>query len=143
MTYNSTRRKAYRNLLVCAINEGLRRKLLTLLPVSWPNPSDQGSSMEFTLPDGLSAKAEFRDIGFGEISVIVAVNPTGTTLEGRVKDAQFRSGDAFARGWLEREKGFWLQSASSLFNCKKNLLFRLSKIDVVPDGFCDSGEVIF
>jgi hypothetical protein len=145
MVYKSLRGKAYRNLLVCAINEGLRLSLFRLHSDrnGWPDQSTQSNSIDFTLPNGLPARAVFRDIGFGEVSVVVAVNPTGISLDGRSHDTEFRTGDAFAQSWLEREKGAWLQSATTLFNCRRNLISVLAGLNVEPNGFSDHGVVIF
>lgn len=144
MIYKSLRQKAYRNLLVCAINEGLHRGVYTLkVGVNgWPDQSTSSNSIDFTLPNALPARAVFRHIGFGEVSVVVAVNPTGSLLEGRSHDTEFRTGDAFAHGWLEREKGAWLQLAPKLFNCRKNLLSGLACLKVKAEGYSDSGQVI-
>lgn len=144
MIKRSLKQNAYRNLLVAAINEGLRRGLFTLSRGvnGWPDQPTPSNIIDFTLPNGLPARVVFRDIGFGEVSIAVTVNPKGNLLDSRIRDSSFRSGDAYAHGWLEREKGAWLQSAYSLFNCRLSLLPALAGFEVQPEGFKDNGAVI-
>jgi hypothetical protein len=56
---------------------------------------------DFTLPNGLPARGWVGDIGFGELSIHVAVKPKGDWV--RAANAGFSAGDAFATTWLERE----------------------------------------
>lgn len=145
--YKTNRERAWRNLMVCAINEGLRQKLFTLHPdnYNWAPQEDahyrrDGRTFDFTLPTGLTLRAYVGDAGFGELSIHVAVNPNGDYV--KASNAGFEAGDAFASGWLEREKGAWLQSATTQFNCRKPLLKSLANIEVSPLGFGDRGRVI-
>lgn len=145
--YRTERERAWRNLMVCAINEGLRQKLFTLLQdnYNWaPQEEAQhrrdGRIFEFSLPNGLPALGYVSDAGFGELSVHVAVNPTGNSVQ--AFNAGFSAGDAFATSWLERAKGAWLQNATNQFNCRKTLLKPLANIEVRPRGFGDRGKVM-
>lgn len=145
--YRTERERAWRNLMVCAINEGLRQKLFTLLQYNynWAPQEDaqhrrDGRIFEFSLPNGLPALGYVSDAGFGELSVHVAVNPTGNSVQ--AFNAGFSAGDAFATSWLERAKGAWLQNASNQFNCRKTLLKPLADIVVRPLGFGDRGKVM-
>jgi hypothetical protein len=147
--YGTARESAWRNLMVCAINAGLYQKLFTLNPdnYSWAEnePKDvgrvkDGCLFDFVLPTGQPARGYVDDAGFGELTIHVAVNPTGSSI--KAWNAGFSAGEAFAAGWLEREKGAWLQSATTQFNCRKSLLKILADMEVHPCGFGDRGRVI-
>lgn len=145
--YRTERERAWRNLMVCAINEGLRQKLFTLQSdnYNWAPQEDthhrrDGRIFDFVLPNGLPASGYVGDAGFGELSIHAAINPTGTSIQSW--NAGFAAGDAFAASWLERKKGAWLQSATTQFNCRKPLLKSLANIEVRPRGFGDRGRVI-
>jgi len=108
--YRTERERAWRNLIVCAINEGLRQKLFTLQSdnYNWEPQENahhrrDGRIFDFALPNGLPARGYVGDAGFGELSIHVAVNPNGDWV--KAWNAGFTAGDAFAAGWLEREKG--------------------------------------
>lgn len=145
--YRTERERAWRNLMVCAINEGLHQNLFTLHPdnYNW-SPEENahhrrdGLVFYFNLPNGLPARGYVGDAGFGELSIHAAVNPNGSWVE--TWNAGFAAGDAFAAGWLERKEGAWLQSATTQFNCRKPLLKSLASIEVRPRGFGDRGGVI-
>ncbi|HUW97414.1 MAG TPA: hypothetical protein VMV40_01035 [Acidiferrobacter sp.] len=145
--YRTERERAWRNLMVCTINEGIRQRLFTLHPgnYSWVPQNDEslrqnGCCFHFNLPNGQPASGYVRDARFGELSIHAAANPTGNFI--RSFNAGFLVGDAFATGWLEREKGAWLQSTPSRFNCRKSLLKSIANIEVRPRGFGDRGQLI-
>lgn len=152
--YNSSRTMAWRNLLVFTINEGLRRKLFSLRSKDnrWPGavpaelqaggggPSDEGVFFDFNLPNGLPVRAFVSDAGWGELSIHAAVSPIGTWV--RAGNAGFEAGDAVANTWLERERGAWMQSATTLFSCRRTLVQALADMQVEPMGFGDKGNVI-
>lgn len=140
--YLSVREKAWRNLMVCAINEGLRQMLFSLRPNDnrWPGAEKEGYIYDFFLPNGLSVRGYIHDIGFNELSIHAAVNPNGDWV--RASNAGLDAGDAFAAGWLERRKGAWLQSATDMFNCRRKLIQSLADIMVQPMGYGDRGRVI-
>lgn len=147
--YRSSRARAWRNLMVCTINEGIRLKLFSLRPGDnrWPEATlsgarrnPEGHLFDFTIPSGLRARGYVYDIGSDELSVHVAVNPNGDMV--RAFNGDFYAGDAFALGWLERKTGAWLQSARDRFRCRRRLLQSLAEMDVRPLGFGDRGRVI-
>jgi hypothetical protein len=150
--YKSQRDKAYRNVVVTAVNEGLKRKLFTLLPDDnrWPGwegaANRNGRSKvywEFELPNGLPAKAYAADAGFSELAIHVAICPTKNASEWLSSyQAGFSAGDAFAASWIERDRGAWIQSALGSFKCRKVLLNQLAEMEVRPAGFGDRGRVI-
>lgn len=152
--YKSEREMAWRNIVVCAVNEGIRAKAFSLRKDDnrWPGArpvhpmkgpdyrvNDPGVCLSFQLPNGMSAQAKFRDIGWGELEILVTVSPAGD----RFKEGStgFDAGDAFAQGWLEREKGAYLNTATNLFNCRKSLLGALAVLKVEPLGYGDKGPV--
>lgn len=150
--YKSRCEWAWRNIVVCAVNEGIRSKTFSLRKDDnrWPGArpvhpahgpdyrvNDPGVSLSFKLPNGLQAQAKFRDIGWGELEVLVAVNPERDWLQRGTQG--FEAGAAFAQGWLEREKGAYLNSATNLFNCRTSLLSALASMKVEPLGYGDRG----
>ena len=141
--YNGKRATAWRNLMVAAVNEGLRIQLFSLKPDDnrWHVDRFGGGSAfyDFELPGGLGARGCVSDAGFGELNVHVAVNPKGNALA--AFNADFFAGDAVALGWLERRDGAWLQSSKERFSCRTVLLDSLSAMTSVPEGYGDRGGV--
>jgi hypothetical protein len=140
--YKTTRQIAWRNLMVCAVNAALERKLFTLRPGDnrFPDDSRRGELFDFVLPNGLPARGSVADAGFHELSVHAAVNPKGDMV--RAFNAGFDAGDAFGTTWVERERGAWMQSSDDSFNCRKALLDELAAMQVEPMGYGDRGRVI-
>jgi hypothetical protein len=141
--YKTVREKAWRNLMVLTINTAIEQKLFSLRPSDnrWHGAENRDHCLfNFILPNGLSAKGYVSDAGWDELSIHAAVNPKGDWL--RTANAGFHAGDAFAAGWLERRNGAWLQSATSMFNCKKAILQSLADLTVSPMGYGDKGRVI-
>lgn len=140
--YKTTRQKAWRNLMVCAVNAALEQKLFTLRPGDnrFPDNIRGGEVFDFVLPNGLPARGSVSDAGFNELSVHAAVNPKGDMV--RAFNGGFDAGDAFGTTWVERERGAWMQSSDSSFNCRKGLLDHLASLQVEPMGYGDRGRVI-
>ena len=140
--YKTTRQKAWRNLMVCAVNAALEQKLFTLRPGDnrFPDNMRRGEVFDFVLPNGLPARGSVSDAGFNELSVHAAVNPKGDIV--RAFNGGFDAGDAFGTTWVERERGAWMQSSDSSFNCRKGLLDHLAALQVEPMGYGDRGRVI-
>lgn len=145
IAYNSRRTQAWRNLVICAVNEALLRRLFSLRPGSnrWPgfDPKERKSYMfDFTLPCNLPARVSIHDAGFDELSIHVAVNPKGDWV--KASNAGFSAGDVFASTWLERERGAWIQTSLSSFRCRQPLLATLANMVTEPIGYGDRGRVI-
>ena len=147
--YESQREKAWRNLMVVTINEGLSRNLFTLRPNDnrWPGVKEKtgrdssGYCFDFTLSNGMPVRSYIADASFDELLIHVAVNPKkGDWI--KAFNAGFSAGDVFAAGWLERKTGAWLQSSTTAFNCRRHLLEELSQLNVDPLGYGDKGRVI-
>lgn len=153
--YKTLRQRAWRNLMVCAVNEGIQRKIFSLKPGDnrWedtvsndpedknPHTKDNGFFYDFSLPNGLPARAYVITLGWGgELAIRVAALPKSYTLSASF--AGFSAGEAVACSWLEREKGAWLQTAMRQFNCRKSLLEPLAAIDIQPFGYGDRGGIM-
>ena len=150
--YESARGIAWRNIVVSAINEGIRTKAFSLRkddnrwqgarsvhPTKGPDyrVDDPGVWLSFKLPNGLPAQAKFRDIGWGELEILVAVNPAGDRF--KQGSTGFDAGEAFAQGWLARENGTYMNTATNLFNCRKSLVDALAALEAEPLGYGDKG----
>lgn len=140
--YKTVRQKAWRNLMVCAINAALEQKLFSLHPGDnrFPDNMRRGELFEFVLPNGIPARGSVADAGFHELSVHAAVYPKGDIV--RAFNAGFDAGDAFGTTWVERDRGAWMQSSDNSFNCRKSLLDQLATLQVEPMGYGDRGRVI-
>jgi hypothetical protein len=140
--YRTMRQKAWRNLMVHTVNAALEQKLFTLRPGDnrFGGADSRGSLFDFTLPNGLPVRGYVSDAGFDELNLHAAVNPIGTWV--RAGNAGFEAGDAVALGWVERERGAWLQSSDTRFSCRKSLLAQLADMQVKASGFGDRGRVI-
>ena len=142
IVYKTVRQKAWRNLMVCTVNAALDRKLFTLRPGDnrFVGPDGHGSLFDFALPNGLPVRGYLSDAGFDEVSVHAAVNPKGEWV--RAGNAGFEAGDAVGMTWVERQRGAWMQSSNSSFNCRKTLLVELAGLEVEPKGYGDRGRAI-
>lgn len=140
--YKTLRQKAWRNLMVCAINAALDQELFTLRPNDnrFNASKYQGALFDFQLHNGLQARGYVSDAGFDELNVHAAVNPKGDRI--RAGNAGFAAGDAVAMAWLERKSGVWLQSSFERFHCRKTLVAQLAELQVEPQGYGDRGHVI-
>lgn len=136
--YESARQKAWRNLMVCAVNAALHQKLFTLHPGDNRFEEPVGYFF-FKLPNGMPVKAKISDAGFDEIEIHAAVNP-----KERFVDAAggLDCGDAVGMTWVERRRGVWMQSSMTPFSCRRGLLNDLAEMNVEPNGFGDRGRVI-
>lgn len=144
--HKSLRRRAWRNMMVAAVNEGLRRKLFSLRPGDnwWPGHDDSTRSCRgepyvysITFPGGIEALACVSDAGFDELSIHVALWPTGNEFV-VCCNGGFNAGKAFANGWLERRDGMWLQNITDGLWCRRHLLHHIADIDIAPEGYSDS-----
>ncbi|MGH6651082.1 MAG: hypothetical protein ACREB7_08125 [Sphingopyxis sp.] len=151
----SKRRRAWRNALVAAINEAIRRRLFTIKPGDnrWPGAARDavGHSapcvFAFEIAD-IPAVASVQDGGHDELSIHVALWPTDQAARWVASlNANFLAGDLWATGWLERQDGAWLQVSKALrgnsFSCRNHRLDEAAAIEVAPLGFADRGSFKF
>jgi hypothetical protein len=133
---------AWRNLMVAGINAGLEQKVFGLAEDenSW---SGDGHTYRFTFA-GLPAVAHVRDIGFGELGLHVAVNPTARCESVIEFDAAgLEAGDGFASGFMERRSGKWLMSSGKPCNAfRRDFLPVIAAASVEPNGYLDHGRVM-
>lgn len=139
--YSTLQDKAWRNLMVCAINAALEQNLFSLRPGDNRFPKEDPPYVyDFTLPNGRAARGSVSDAGFNELSIHAAVNPNGAQL--RAANAGLHAGDAFGTTWLERERGAWMQTSTDSFCCRKSILQELANLEVSPLGYGDRGHII-
>lgn len=148
--YTSARERAWRNLMVAAINAGMERGLFGPCPgENWwpgydpdPRKTEGGHVFPFQL-DGLPAAGFVGDAGWDELSVHVALFPSEDISRVRVANAGFWAGEAFATGWMERRSASYLQSSDVSrrnLQIRKKLLERVANLEVQPLCFADRGS---
>ncbi len=140
--YRTPRERAWRNLMVCAVNAALEQKLFTLRPGDdrFDDKMRAGHIFDFVLPNGLPARGSVATAGFDELSIHAAVNPKGDRV--RSYGAGFAAGDVYGSTWLERRDGAWLQSTLTNFRCRKPFVSELADMVVKAQGFGDRGKLI-
>ena len=151
--YKSRRAKAWRNVLVAAINAGLEQKLFGLKPGEnwWPGVCDYhdqvrrnpGVEYHFEI-DGYPGIGHCNDAGHDELSIYAALWPTGERTVG-AWPLSLETGECVAHCWLERRTGVWIESSrgsvsSASFRCRKDKLLRMSMLKVRPTGYADRGK---
>lgn len=145
----SVRKRAWRNAMVGAINAGIEQRLFGVRPADnrWPQQESKTTRTphvyHFTVGK-IPAIASVGDAGWDELSIHVALWPTDESERWvGVANARFLAGELFAAGWVERQKGAWLQAttlSSSSFACRKTRLAEVAALNVVPNGYSDSGR---
>ena len=148
----SIRRRAWRNMMIAAINEGIRLRAFTIRAGDnrWPGADrdERGHLVCFVYPfsiGGLSGIASVNDAGYDELSLHAALWPTEDAARWiQSSNACFLAGEVFASGWLERRDGAWLQVGRELsahqFACRKHRLAEVAAITIEPNGYADRGS---
>ncbi|MDM0029862.1 hypothetical protein [Variovorax saccharolyticus] len=137
--------QAFRNLMVLTVNWGLRQKLFSLKPGDnrWRDDDDRSGRFRFSLPTGEPASGWVADAGRHSLKITAAVNLVGEPKDRPAvldADKTVKADQAVAVGWLEREKGAWLDASSGMtFSVGKSLAPVLTGLDVTPLGFGDRG----
>lgn len=148
--YKTRRQKAWRNVMVCCINEAIRQKWISVLPGDnrWPggspgeyNGSDTAHFFKFVLPNGMACEGYLRDIGQHELEVKMAISPRKDWHYYGGYGGRYAHGPVWAMSWLERDRGAWLQSADTMFSCKRALLEELASLNIEPNGYGDRGLI--
>jgi len=150
--YKTERARAWRNAMVAAINAGLEQGAFGLQehenwwPGAPPSEADRNGTshrFEFQFAGRMKGSAVVRDIGFGELSIHVVLNPRepdwvdATPLD-------LSTGDLSAHGWFERSMGAWLQTgsaSSALIKCRRHALAVASKVAIEAKGYSDRGRL--
>lgn len=133
----SARKRAWRNLMVCAVNAGFEQHLFSLKPDGnyWQiNSKSPGVLFSFVFPSGHPARGWCGDAGFGELSFHAAVNPIDDRVRGVIAGSY--AGDSFGQCWLDRSNRSYLKTAS-YFYCSRELLEPLAAISVSSTGYRD------
>jgi hypothetical protein len=145
---SSVRWTAWRNLLVAAVNAGLEQRLFGLSPGEdwWPGADPQGNRgvrhiYRFVFDGDVSAVASVGAISGDELSIHVVLNPRTPEVEPDRSNG-IKDGDAFARCWLERRLGAWIQDGGEDFTCKRAVKSRVAGAAVEPAGYSDQGSFI-
>lgn len=143
--YETTRLRAWRNMMVAVINAGLDQKLFGLRPGEnyWPGANDTPEPIhvfEFEI-EGIPALGAVSDGGFDEIRIKTTFWPLAEGKRWvRATNSRFLSGDAHATGWIERRQGAYLQaSAGYALSCRKVRQAAVASLDVRPNGYADRG----
>ncbi len=144
------RRRAWRNVVVAAINEGLDRQLFTLQPGdrwskrSYSAAAQSGETYAFTFGEDIPALGYVNDAGFDELVFHVALWPTTDAPSWiHAWNSGFRAGDVWGLGWLERRDGGWLQwsrtMGRSAFAARRNRLAVVAERHIEARGYRDRG----
>lgn len=151
--YVTPRARAWRNMIVLAVNEGLDRGLVTMEPDGnyWSPTAKEDARLhraearfvhEFVIDGDIPAMVSFSDGGFGELRVFLALWPTPRAAELiGAWGASFLCGRAEADGWVERRDGAHIQTPSRpSLACRRDVLDRLAALQVEPRCFADRGS---
>lgn len=135
--YKSKRERAWRALMVCAINAGLKQRLFTLSLHTAPHPANEHQFFDFKLPGEIPARGSFRELAYGELSLFAAMRPTGRPVWG-VGAGSLAARDAYGNVWLDRTNGAWVEPFFSTFSCSASAQDKLCAMSAVPLGFGDN-----
>lgn len=160
--YRTTRDWAWRNAMVATTNAGLEQKLFTLAEVEddWASarclrhlPTRRAARVEgcvFRFQLGRrAAVASVCDVGFGELSIHVMTEPTAygeeiveaAALGTRQARLFLKHCSAYARGYVERDRGRWLRWAGGppLLSARRWQIEELAAMSIRPRGYQDRG----
>lgn len=148
--YKSRRNKAWRNVMVAAINAGLKLKKFGLRPDEDYEVSDRRDGHEKPMPgffefklEGHPVLAYVEEAGFEELSIYAMVIPTAKARKEILWEHNDSSaGAVWARCWFERRTGAWIQSSTKHFRCQRAYLDTLANLDIEPQGFGDRGRIM-
>lgn len=137
------RRKAWRNVMVTAINAGLEQKIFGLGEAenSWTGSGGRIFGFEIAGREALAYVSDH--ISGAGLWLKVAVGPTPDARDWvAFDDAGFKAGDAFVTGWFERGRGKWLQQSQYLprTRFRKHILPVLTNLEIAPKGYSDNGK---
>jgi hypothetical protein len=139
-TAGPMRQAAWRNIMVAAINAGIDQGHFGLEPDD--NRFNDGEHVYRFELDGLPGIAYVSDIGYGELAIHAAVNPT-RNAEKTIKyaNAGFWAGDGFSMGWMEREEGKYLQTRMPFASFRRPIEKRIAELHIEPRGYAKDGPI--
>lgn len=145
-TQRSARWWVWRNLMVAAVNAGLEQRLFGLSEgENWWLGGDEESqhcersTYRFVFDGDLPVVASVDAISGGELSINVVVKPRKADIQPDWY-CDLSSGDAVARGWVERRLGAWLQDGGEDVHCKRALQSRIADVGIEAEGYSDQGS---
>ncbi|TXH91625.1 MAG: hypothetical protein E6Q71_02425 [Pseudomonas sp.] len=152
--YRSDRALCARNLITAAVVSGLTQGHFGLGPEDnfWPGTDETkrlgrvratGFLFHVWMPEGIPTVAWVEDNGMGELTIKVACWPKGDHIS---YSGGFRSGEATAVGWLERDRGAWIMNdhrGGIDLAVRRTLQGRIAKAISPTTGFADQGAFIF
>lgn len=140
---SSLRRKAWENLMVAGVNALVEQRAITLEDPKHSSHEVPDAQARFTHQDGTPCIAIARDVGWGELEIVVAYDPTQDVRAGS-GGVRKEFGRASASGWLERRTSRHLQKldriSSTFFYCDRSALQALAAAAVEPQGFARTGK---
>lgn len=146
--YRSERIRAWRNMMVAAINAGINQRLFSVRKGDnrWPGAgrgrdrSLRAHRYRFAIA-GIPALAAVDDGGFDELRIFVAFWPSAEAERWvDVAGWGFKAGDARASGWVERRDAAYVQVPLDFdLACRRARLTEVAAVDVKPCGYADRG----
>lgn len=150
--YNTDRRRAWRNIMIAAVNAGIEQRLFSMRKGDnrWPganakdtsgHPAPQVHYYRFSV-EGIPALASVEDRGFDELYFRVVFWPRPDAEQWLPAIGEgFRAGDACADGWIERRDAAHLQTTRrASLKCRKARLATVAALTVEPRQYADRGS---
>lgn len=133
--------QTWQKLMVYGLNEAIIQGKFDLA-LCVDHKSKIYNFFEFKLSNGVTVNAGIRDDGFQEMILSLAINPEGTFYS--CANPSLRQNDAWAKGWLERKEGLWLEvseSGKQLFQSKRKTMQMLQEVKpCLPLGYNQRGK---
>ncbi len=148
----SKREEVRQKILTVAVNEALAQNIFTLNENDDTDDSlfqeSGGEDYEF-VAFGYVCKANARGIGWGEISLVVLIQPESQRyflsgwLGSMPRARRASKAIAAACGWLERRCGNHIQDSGSsdMYSGGNAITEQIYKTEVIPNGFKTSGRL--
>jgi len=139
--YVRPKAKAWRNLMVAAINAGIEQGLFSLSKDDnrWSETDPyKGYVYKFSFI-GFPSLCCVKNAGGGVLSLHAAVFPEPDAEQWLfLPQLGLSGGEAYGMGWLEREKEARLATSMGFFKARKNVLPILKEAEnISPQGYCD------
>lgn len=142
--YKTPRAKAWRNLMVAAINAGIEQELFSIRNGDnrWPG-ADQGKAFVYRfMIKGTPAFGYVEDVGFGMLKVHAApYTMLGVEKRIHITTAGFDAAHVFGMACMERDDGAYLRTDIAFFRARQGLLPLLAKLNIKTKGYSDKGKI--